>query len=47
MMVAFANAAAVMISYAPARVVRTRAKLYDPREMSLAVGQHVRQAHDL
>ena len=36
-MLAFANAAAAMIPCAPASVVRTRAKLYDPREMSFAV----------
>ena len=34
--VAWAYAAAVMIPNAPARVVLTRAKLYEPREMSLA-----------
>ena len=37
MMLACAYAAAVMIPWAPARVVRTRAKLYEPREMSFAV----------
>ena len=35
-MLAWAYAAAVMIPNAPARVVLTRAKLYEPREMSLA-----------